>query len=326
MGTLRHGVDFLRRSTGSTDWLHCFLVTGIECGHGVLVRMTVCFASIRWALRDRSHAAIDGGLAESGSTTCLCWFCWFFRRHLQARQTCRAYGQLSGMVAISDWRCTSCSRISCSIDNHSIKLTPVVCDLVNPKSAHGNDRSAGTNGMRQFSSAFLFAVAVGMAACSQAQIQQDESVQIAPIQQITPVQQPAANQQRAPLQQSPEHQIVPHQSVQHLSTYEDGTHHQRTQRHGTRRFRDRVSQHRLLPRLFGGTTTRPHQHNDRHSDRHSDSQYDWRRDESLNNWGNYDSSLYPKYIGAFHSSHFSNLGIPAGDRGFRGNGIYWTPW
>ena len=37
-------------------------------------------------------------------------------------------------------------------------------------------------------------------------------------------------------------------------------------------------------------------------------------------------SRYPKYIGGFHSSHYSNLGVPTGDRGFRGNGIYWAPW
>jgi hypothetical protein len=35
---------------------------------------------------------------------------------------------------------------------------------------------------------------------------------------------------------------------------------------------------------------------------------------------------YPKFIGGFHSSHFSNLGIPTGDLGFRGNGVYWAPW
>ncbi len=35
---------------------------------------------------------------------------------------------------------------------------------------------------------------------------------------------------------------------------------------------------------------------------------------------------YPKYIGGFHSSHFSNIGIPTGDAGFRTNGIYWPPW
>ena len=37
-------------------------------------------------------------------------------------------------------------------------------------------------------------------------------------------------------------------------------------------------------------------------------------------------SQYPKYIGGFHSSHFSNIGLPSGDIGFRGNGLYWTPW
>ena len=40
----------------------------------------------------------------------------------------------------------------------------------------------------------------------------------------------------------------------------------------------------------------------------------------------YDNTLYPKFIGGFHSSHFHNLGVPSGDIGFRGNGIYWTPW
>ena len=35
---------------------------------------------------------------------------------------------------------------------------------------------------------------------------------------------------------------------------------------------------------------------------------------------------YPKYIGGFHSSHFSNIGVPSGDIGFRTNGVYWSPW
>ncbi len=35
---------------------------------------------------------------------------------------------------------------------------------------------------------------------------------------------------------------------------------------------------------------------------------------------------FPKYIGGFHSSHFNNVGVPPGDIGFRGNGLYWTPW
>lgn len=37
-------------------------------------------------------------------------------------------------------------------------------------------------------------------------------------------------------------------------------------------------------------------------------------------------SVYPRFIGGFHSSHFRNVGVPSGDIGFRGNGIYWTPW
>ena len=35
---------------------------------------------------------------------------------------------------------------------------------------------------------------------------------------------------------------------------------------------------------------------------------------------------FPKYYGGFHSSHFSNIGVPGGDKGFRGNGVYWAPW
>ncbi len=35
---------------------------------------------------------------------------------------------------------------------------------------------------------------------------------------------------------------------------------------------------------------------------------------------------YPKYIGGFHSSFYSDLGLPTGDIGFRGNGLYWAPW
>ena len=35
---------------------------------------------------------------------------------------------------------------------------------------------------------------------------------------------------------------------------------------------------------------------------------------------------YPKYIGGFHASEIHNLGIPSGQRGFRGNGLYWAPW
>lgn len=35
---------------------------------------------------------------------------------------------------------------------------------------------------------------------------------------------------------------------------------------------------------------------------------------------------FPKYWGGFHASEIHNLGVPTGDRGFRGNGIYWSPW
>ncbi|MGI9516137.1 MAG: hypothetical protein ACR2NP_03750 [Pirellulaceae bacterium] len=40
----------------------------------------------------------------------------------------------------------------------------------------------------------------------------------------------------------------------------------------------------------------------------------------------YDRALYPKYIGGFHASQIQNAGVPHGDIGFRGNGVYWTPW
>ena len=49
--------------------------------------------------------------------------------------------------------------------------------------------------------------------------------------------------------------------------------------------------------------------------------YDPRIHRDADHW-----SRYPKYIGGFHSSHFTNVGLPTGDIGFRGNGLYWTPW
>lgn len=52
--------------------------------------------------------------------------------------------------------------------------------------------------------------------------------------------------------------------------------------------------------------------------------YNWRRDPNCGNNPCYPN--YPKYIGGFHSSHFHNLGLPTGDFGFRGNGLYWNPW
>jgi len=38
------------------------------------------------------------------------------------------------------------------------------------------------------------------------------------------------------------------------------------------------------------------------------------------------AEVYPKYYGGFHSRHFNNIGIPPGDVGLRGNGIYLSPW
>ena len=36
--------------------------------------------------------------------------------------------------------------------------------------------------------------------------------------------------------------------------------------------------------------------------------------------------LYPKYYGSFHYRHLDNIGIPNGDIGLRGNGLYMSPW
>ena len=35
---------------------------------------------------------------------------------------------------------------------------------------------------------------------------------------------------------------------------------------------------------------------------------------------------YPKYIGGFNARYFDSIGVPSGDIGLRGNGIYMTPW
>lgn len=35
---------------------------------------------------------------------------------------------------------------------------------------------------------------------------------------------------------------------------------------------------------------------------------------------------YSKYYGGFHARYFQDIGIPPGDIGIRGNGIYATPW
>lgn len=34
----------------------------------------------------------------------------------------------------------------------------------------------------------------------------------------------------------------------------------------------------------------------------------------------------PQYYGGFHSRQLQNVGIPTGDIGIRGNGVFWTPW
>ncbi len=38
------------------------------------------------------------------------------------------------------------------------------------------------------------------------------------------------------------------------------------------------------------------------------------------------AELYPKYYGSFHYRHLDNIGIPTGDIGLRGNGLYMSPW
>ena len=43
-------------------------------------------------------------------------------------------------------------------------------------------------------------------------------------------------------------------------------------------------------------------------------------------YGFYQPRDYSKYYGGFHSRYFQDIGIPSGDIGTRGNGIYTTPW
>ncbi len=45
-------------------------------------------------------------------------------------------------------------------------------------------------------------------------------------------------------------------------------------------------------------------------------------------FSNYESvdDAYPKYIGAFHSRYFNDLGIPSGDVGIRANTLHMLPW
>lgn len=52
------------------------------------------------------------------------------------------------------------------------------------------------------------------------------------------------------------------------------------------------------------------------------------RPSTTNYYANYYSlhARYPRYTGAFHYSFFRDLGVPPGDVGLRGNGIYAHPW
>jgi hypothetical protein len=40
----------------------------------------------------------------------------------------------------------------------------------------------------------------------------------------------------------------------------------------------------------------------------------------------YLNQYYPRYHGGFHERYFQSLGVPSGDIGPRGNGMYPTPW
>ncbi len=40
----------------------------------------------------------------------------------------------------------------------------------------------------------------------------------------------------------------------------------------------------------------------------------------------YMNSHYPKYYYGFHERYFQDMGIPSGDIGLRGNGVFMTPW
>jgi hypothetical protein len=39
-----------------------------------------------------------------------------------------------------------------------------------------------------------------------------------------------------------------------------------------------------------------------------------------------DDDRYSKYYGSFHYRHLDNIGVPSGDIGLRGNGLYWSAW
>lgn len=51
-----------------------------------------------------------------------------------------------------------------------------------------------------------------------------------------------------------------------------------------------------------------------------------RRAPTYDEYYQYMNSQFPKYYGGFHASYFQSIGVPPGDIGLRGNGIFATPW
>jgi len=49
-------------------------------------------------------------------------------------------------------------------------------------------------------------------------------------------------------------------------------------------------------------------------------------DGPTNPYGRNPAEVNSRYIGGFHQSHFSNIGIPSGDVGIRGNAYNWNTW
>ena len=51
-----------------------------------------------------------------------------------------------------------------------------------------------------------------------------------------------------------------------------------------------------------------------------------RRAPTHEEYKQYMNSHFPKYYGGFHANYFQDIGIPPGDVGLRGNGIFPSPW
>jgi hypothetical protein len=51
-----------------------------------------------------------------------------------------------------------------------------------------------------------------------------------------------------------------------------------------------------------------------------------RRAPTYDEYYHYMNSHFPKYYGGFHANYFQSLGVPPGDVGLRGNGIFPSPW